>query len=46
MTKADVYISVMAVIMNKEKFNALPDFARKALAEAGGKHGDSLPHGL
>jgi len=37
MTKADVYISVMAVIMNKEKFNALPDFARKALAEAGGK---------
>ncbi len=37
MTKADVYISVMAVIMNKEKFNALPDFAKKALEEAGGK---------
>jgi TRAP-type C4-dicarboxylate transport system substrate-binding protein len=36
-TKADVYISVMAVIMNKEKFNALPDYAKKALEEAGGK---------
>ena len=36
-TKADVYISIMAVIMNKEKFNALPDYAKKALEEAGGK---------
>jgi TRAP-type C4-dicarboxylate transport system substrate-binding protein len=36
-TKADVYISVMAVIMNKEKFNALPDYAKTALEEAGGK---------
>jgi TRAP-type C4-dicarboxylate transport system substrate-binding protein len=36
-TKADVYISVMAVIMNREKFNALPDYAKQALEEAGGK---------
>jgi TRAP-type C4-dicarboxylate transport system substrate-binding protein len=27
----------MAVIMNREKFNALPDYAKKALEEAGGK---------
>ncbi|HOW57443.1 MAG TPA: TRAP transporter substrate-binding protein DctP, partial [Smithellaceae bacterium] len=33
----DFYVSPMAVIMNKEKFNALPDSAKKALEQAGGK---------
>jgi TRAP-type transport system periplasmic protein len=33
----DFYVSPMAVVMNKEKFASLPDFAKKALEQAGGK---------
>jgi TRAP-type C4-dicarboxylate transport system substrate-binding protein len=36
-TEVDFYVSPMAVVMNKEKFNSLPESARKALEEAGGK---------
>lgn len=36
-TQVDFYISPMAVIMNKEKYNALPDYARKALDQASGR---------
>jgi TRAP-type transport system periplasmic protein len=37
-TMIDFYISPMAVIMNKEKFNSLPDYAKKALEQASGKN--------
>jgi TRAP-type C4-dicarboxylate transport system substrate-binding protein len=37
-TRADVYISPMAVVMNKEKFASLPDDARKAIDDASGKN--------
>jgi TRAP-type transport system periplasmic protein len=36
-TQVDFYISPMAVIMNKEKYNSLPDYARIALDQASGK---------
>ena len=36
-TRIDFYISPMAVVMNKEKFNSLPDYAKKALEQASGK---------
>jgi TRAP-type C4-dicarboxylate transport system substrate-binding protein len=35
--EVDFYVSPMAVVMNKEKFNSLPESARKALEQAGGK---------
>jgi TRAP-type C4-dicarboxylate transport system substrate-binding protein len=37
-TQIDFYISPMAVIMNKEKYNSLPDYAKKALDQASGKN--------
>lgn len=36
-TQADFYISPMVVIMNKEKYNSLPEYAKKALDQASGK---------
>ncbi|MBW2171333.1 MAG: TRAP transporter substrate-binding protein [Deltaproteobacteria bacterium] len=33
-TQADMYVSPMAVVMNKEKFDSLPEFAQKAIDEA------------
>ncbi len=37
LTEVDMYLSPMAVVMNKEKYQSLPDFAKKALEEASGK---------
>lgn len=36
-TQADMYLSVMAVVMNKKKYEAMPSFAREAIDTAGGK---------
>ena len=36
-TQVDFYISPMVVIMNKDKYNSLPDYARKALDQASGR---------
>jgi TRAP-type C4-dicarboxylate transport system substrate-binding protein len=36
-TVVDMYVVAMAVVMNKEKFNSLPDSAKKAIDEASGK---------
>jgi TRAP-type C4-dicarboxylate transport system substrate-binding protein len=36
-TQVDFYVSPMMVIMNKEKFDSLPDYAKKALEQASGK---------
>lgn len=36
-TQADMYLSVMAVVMNKKRYEALPSFAREAIDTAGGK---------
>jgi TRAP-type C4-dicarboxylate transport system substrate-binding protein len=36
-TELDMYVTPMAVVMNKAKYNALPDFAKKAIDEASGK---------
>lgn len=36
-TQVDMYVSPMAVVMNKEKFASLPDYAKKAIDEASGK---------
>ncbi|MFQ6078338.1 MAG: TRAP transporter substrate-binding protein [Thermodesulfobacteriota bacterium] len=36
-TVVDMYVTPMAVVMNKEKFNSLPDFAKKAIVQAAGK---------
>lgn len=36
-TQADVYVSVMAVVMNKKKYDALPLFAKQAIDGAAGK---------
>jgi len=36
-TEIEMYTMPMAVVMNKQKWNALPDFAKKAIEEAGGK---------
>jgi TRAP-type C4-dicarboxylate transport system substrate-binding protein len=36
-TQIDFYISPMAVIMNKQKYNSLPDYVRKAIDQASGK---------
>ncbi|RJR39499.1 MAG: hypothetical protein C4576_21360 [Desulfobacteraceae bacterium] len=35
--EVDFYVSPMAVVMNKEKFDSLPEPSRKALEQAGGK---------
>lgn len=37
LTELNMYVSPMAVVMNKEKFNSLPDFAKKAIDQASGK---------
>lgn len=37
-TQVDFYISPMVVLMNKGKYNSLPDYARKALDQASGKN--------
>ena len=37
LTELDMYISPMAVVMNKEKFDALPESAKKAIEGASGK---------
>jgi TRAP-type transport system periplasmic protein len=37
-TQADVYVSPMAVVMNKEKFASLPADAKKAIEDASGKN--------
>ena len=36
-TELNMYVTPMAVVMNKEKYNALPDFAKKAIDEASGQ---------
>jgi TRAP-type transport system periplasmic protein len=36
-TQANVYVSMMAVVMNKQKFDSLPLFAKKALEDASGQ---------
>jgi TRAP-type C4-dicarboxylate transport system substrate-binding protein len=36
-TQANVYVSMMAVVMNKQKFDSLPPFAKKALEDASGQ---------
>ena len=36
-TQVDFYISPMVVIMNKEKYNSLPGYAKEALDKASGK---------
>ena len=36
-TVSNVYIMPMAVLMNKEKWNSLPDYAKKAIDQASGK---------
>lgn len=37
LTELNMYVSPMAVVMNKEKFNSLPGFAKKAIDQASGK---------
>jgi len=37
LTELNMYVSPMAVVMNKEKFNSLPGFAIKAIDQASGK---------
>lgn len=37
-TRVNMFSSLLMVVMNKEKFASLPDFARKALDEATGKN--------
>ena len=36
-TELNMYVTPMAVVMNKAKYNGLPDFAKKAIDEASGK---------
>jgi TRAP-type C4-dicarboxylate transport system substrate-binding protein len=36
-TQADVYVSIMTVVMNKKKYDALPPFAKQAIDGAAGK---------
>jgi TRAP-type C4-dicarboxylate transport system substrate-binding protein len=36
-TEANVYITPMAVVMNKERWNSLPDDAKKAIDQASGE---------
>lgn len=36
-TEIEMYTMPFAVVMNKQKWNSLPDFAKKAIEEAGGK---------
>jgi len=36
-TEVDMYVSPMAVVMNKDKFESLPGYAKKAIEEASGK---------
>ncbi|RLB32479.1 MAG: hypothetical protein DRH11_11530 [Deltaproteobacteria bacterium] len=36
-TEVKMYVSSMAVVMNKQKFASLPDFAKKAIDQAAGK---------
>jgi TRAP-type C4-dicarboxylate transport system substrate-binding protein len=37
-TRINIFSSLLMVVMNKERFASLPDFARKALDEASGKN--------
>jgi len=37
LTELNMYVSPMVVVMNKEKYNSLPDFAKKAIDRASGK---------
>jgi TRAP-type C4-dicarboxylate transport system substrate-binding protein len=36
-TDVNMYVTPMAVVMNKEKYNSLPDFAKKAIDKASGR---------
>ena len=36
-TRLNIYTAPMIVVMNKEKFNSLPDYAKKAIEKASGK---------
>ncbi len=36
-TQADVYVSLMAAVMNRKKFDSLPTYAKKAIEQAAGK---------
>lgn len=36
-TQADVYVSFMAVVMNRKKFESLPPYARQAIEQASGR---------
>ena len=36
-TEVNMYTTLMVVVMNKEKFGSLPDFAKKAMDEASGR---------
>ena len=36
-TELNMYVTPMAVVMNKAKYNSLPDFAKKAIDQASGK---------
>jgi TRAP-type transport system periplasmic protein len=36
-TRLNIYTAPMVVVMNKEKFNTLPDYAKKAIEKASGK---------
>jgi TRAP-type C4-dicarboxylate transport system substrate-binding protein len=36
-TEVNMYVTPMVVVMNKEKFNSLPDFAKKAIDQASGR---------
>jgi TRAP-type C4-dicarboxylate transport system substrate-binding protein len=36
-TEANLYVTPMTVLMNKQKWNALPDYAKKAIDLASGK---------
>jgi TRAP-type C4-dicarboxylate transport system substrate-binding protein len=36
-TELNMYVTPMAVVMNKQKYDSLPDFAQKAIDQASGK---------
>jgi len=36
-TELNMYVTPMAVVMNKQKYDSLPDFAKKAIDQASGK---------
>ena len=37
LTEVNMYVTPMAVVMNKAKYNSLPDYAKKAIDEASGE---------